>query len=153
MCSILFASPVASPFPEHKQLTSRSGGCSIFPITCYKGAKVTNLPNLLFNFFFYSLSISDASFCSWTGFPWDQSDLSFFPPNSNRSRLYASPFLQCLFGMVLACQGIRHDWDLFCPCIEWETWKTILGLQTRAAQVCFQGRFSSLWNTNMKKGT
>lgn len=96
MCRILFAIPVTSLFPEHKQFISHSGSWSIFP--CYKGAKVTNLPNLLFNFVLFlhyrwSLFLHLDWFSLRAVWPF------LFPSNSNGSRLYTSPILQCLFGM------------------------------------------------------
>lgn len=124
MCRILFATPVTSLFPEHKQFISHSGSWSIFP--CYKGAKVTNLPNLLFNFVLFphyrwSLFLHLDWFSLRAVWPF------LFPSNSNGSRLYTSPILQCLFGMFWHTKASGTT----------GIWRTHLRLQTKAAQPCF----------------
>lgn len=120
------------------QAANQSFRSSIFPKTYYKAAEVTNLPNLLSKFVLFPHYLWSFLLPGFPGLVFPESGLifSFFPLNSNGSRLCASPILQCVFGMVLACQGIWHQGLLFCPCVEWDTWRTILPLQTRAAQLC-----------------
>lgn len=148
MCSILFASPVASLFPEHRQLTSHSGDCSIFPITCYKGAKVTNLPNLLFNFVLFPLYLWCLFLLLDRFSPRAVWPFLFSPQILTEGDCTQAPFCGAFLVWFWHTKASGMTEICFVPVLSEKP-----GLQTRAAQLCFQGRFSSLWNTNMKKGT
>lgn len=73
----------------------------------FHATKVLRLPTLLTCFLtlFYSRTIADLSFCTWIGFPWGQSDLSFFPLTLMEADYIQAPFCSAF----LACFGIpRH---------------------------------------------
>lgn len=150
MCRILFAIPVTSLFPEHKQFISHSGSWSIFP--CYKGAKVTNPLNLLFNFvLFPHYRWSLFLHLNWLSLRavWP----FLFPSDSNGSRLYTSPILQCLFGMFWHTKASGTTGICFAFVSSEKPGEPISDCRPKLHNLASaRWRILSLLNPNMKRG-